>query len=242
MKYYLSLLFCVSSCLLAAQDFNLLHIAWTQAVNEDLRLSTQYAQKSICYCDGSLIQGADSISVYLSSRFGENIKGFKSLHIEAQRKSRFMEIVRLVDEQDQTFVQFIAWKQMGDKWIREFEMIMDEAEVDSFDETEIDAARNTWVEFSNAHDHLKLIETSYTEDGIYVNNGKYYEGRSSIAPRYSYMSNPSWKITLKGLFVLPISNDQVIEIGQFTSSGTGLYVILWERQTEDWQAQLDFNF
>jgi hypothetical protein len=57
------------------------------------------------------------------------------------------------------------------------------------------------------------------------------------------MTNPNWKIRLEQKGLIPVSNYEVLEIGNFYSGGEGQYLLIWEKiSSGEWQIKLDFNF
>lgn len=146
-------------------------------------------------------------------------------------------------EKDPTIYAYTtAWKAVDGKWLRELEVVQPLFEQQEVQARNIDRARELWVERSNAHDHEKLVSQSYASDGYYVNQGRYYKGTEAISERYSYMSQPNWEIDLTPISVMKVQNELVYELGEYKSSGTGHYLIVWEKQGQWWKVLLDFNF
>ena len=110
-------------------------------------------------------------------------------------------------------------------------------------DSDIDQARNLWVEFSNSHMPSKLLKILYTKDALYFNQGKLYKGFKEIDPKYGYMSNQNWQIKLYPDKVLQISETSALEIGHYVSNGKGHYILVWEKNQKGmWRVSFDFNF
>lgn len=146
-------------------------------------------------------------------------------------------------EKDPTIYAYvIAWKLTEGKWLRELEVAQPLFEQQEVQIREIDRARELWMERSNAHDHERLVSRSYAADGFYVNQGQHYRGTEAISERYSYMSQPNWQIQLTAKSVMKVQKELVFELGEYNSGGIGHYVIIWEKQGDQWKVLLDFNF
>jgi ketosteroid isomerase-like protein len=146
-------------------------------------------------------------------------------------------------EKDPTIYAYAtAWKAVDGNWLRELEVVQLLFEQQAVDARSIDQAREKWVERSNAHDHEKLVNQSYMNDAYYVNQGQHYQGTEAISEKYRYMSQPNWKIQLTDKAVMKVQDDLAFELGQYESNGVGHYLIVWEKQGNDWKVLLDFNF
>ena len=145
---------------------------------------------------------------------------------------------------DDLFGILIAWRKKGEHYLKEFETIIKiEPQKISFEPEILNEQRRNWEKYSNAHDPAGLLENVYSPDSYYFNNGKIDQGRETITERYDYMKNQSWNIRLEAKGLIPVSEDVVLEIGKYYSTGEGQYLLIWEKQsTGTWQIKLDFNF
>ena len=110
------------------------------------------------------------------------------------------------------------------------------------DLSEIEEARNRWMELCNAHDAYKLVKQCYTANALYYNHKPLIFGTDSIAKVYSYMNRESYRLTLVPLHVELVSVNLVFEIGQCSGSYGGKYVIIWKREDDGiWRVLLDSN-
>lgn len=142
------------------------------------------------------------------------------------------------------FGVLIAWRKKGEQYLKEFETIIKiEPHNINFDPEILNKQRRNWEKYSNAHDPGGLLENVYSSDSYYFNGGKIDLGRETITERYGYMKNQNWNIRLEAKGLIPVSEDVVLEIGKYYSTGEGQYLLIWEKQsTGAWQIKLDFNF
>lgn len=147
-------------------------------------------------------------------------------------------------EEDPTIYAYVVvWKMLESRWLRELEVVEPLFDQQEVQPKAIEKARSLWVERSNAHDPEALAAKSYAGDGFYVNQGNFYQGKEAIGQVYSYMSRPDWEIELIPRAVLPVQTGLAYELGQYKSTGTGHYLIIWELHAAGtWKVLLDFNF
>lgn len=144
-----------------------------------------------------------------------------------------------------------GWRDFGSGWKKEVDVVFkeDQSLGISLDiENVLNRERTSWEEKANAHDPLAHTNYSYAEESVYFSGGRRNDGPEEIAERYSYMENPSYSVYLEDIYLKRNSAKRVVEIGRYSigsrdSKGKGMYLIVWEEQSNgQWQIALDFNF
>jgi hypothetical protein len=252
MKFYTItfIFFTTWTNLVGQNDINFQSISgnWVQDYNRDASkdlLTKYYLDAAGLFIEGKMIQNSAAIASALHELKAETGKiiSFQSLGIHRQNDTRYFEMGQYISNSPDVFlIGIIAWNKQGDQWKKELEILYKNQEFDVFDVNGIDEAREKWVELSNAHNHQNLVNEVYTRDAIYFHKAIISKGTQNIVPRYAYMSNPKWSITLESLQQIPVNNNLVLEVGKYTSSGIGLYILIWQRTIDKWQALFDFNF
>lgn len=168
----------------------------------------------------------------------------QQLYLQENRKDkRYFELVSHQTTSGKYFYSIIAWRHINGKWQRELEVIDEKTIKNANDYPKgIDAARQKWIDYSNAHQPLKLVKTVYTKDATYFNGGKVSKGTAAIAERYGYMKNEQWQIDLTAKCVTMVQPNLAYEIGEYKSTGIGHYILIWKKVGKHWKAVLDFNF
>lgn len=217
---------------------------WNLALNKGEDLSRFYWEQPTLFLEHEIYQGKEDIQKQLEELIAS--EGKLNRHVNKgtvfQGKNNYFEIGYYVYEKAR-YGFVIGWKKVDETWLREIDILFKTEDAPEIEVSQINDARNLWMKLSNAHDPKALIQQVYTPDAVYVNQGKVYTGTEEITQRYSYMSNPNWKIQLNAKKTQEIQGNLFFEIGQYISNGTGHYVIIWERQENgEWQACLDFNF
>ncbi len=247
----LSLIFTVFWMGSAAQETTLkkLQDAWLSAFNgntlERSILDVYVSNPVADYGDGFSVGKMD---VYLSL---VNFRSEAGILTEAEQfggttdtRNNYLETGWMKGNENKTAYAYVtAWRNSGGNYNKEFEMVFAGAGKGKIPHEAIAEKRRQWETFSNNHDPGQLVSEVYTPNAVYVNNGEVTRGRTQIARRYDYMSSPSWKISLTALHLLRVSDELVIELGKYVSSGEGRYVLIWKKQKDgEWLAELDFNF
>ena len=165
--------------------------------------------------------------------------------------TRYVTAGRIFTNQN-AIILLSAWRLSENEWKKEIDIILtrlaESTEVSSELEKKLNEEREKWVLLANQHDPANHIEQSYTEDAIYLGNGRKSTGRNEIIDRYSYMENPNYQVDLVKQELWNISDEKVLEIGRYFTGANpqgegGIYIILWEKQTnKNWQIAFDFNF
>ncbi|MEL6256674.1 MAG: nuclear transport factor 2 family protein [Bacteroidota bacterium] len=248
MKNYLLLITFVlgfgGKSLHAQQDFQSLHEVWIKDFN-DGKYSQQFWEKGSLFLEGKVFQGKDKmygkLLIYRSQI--KNIQSFEQVALISHQQNNYFEM-GIYKANNGNYASIVGWKKLGGKWLREIQILypLEKGSGAPLAQMIISYAE-TWMKYSNAHDHAQLIEQVYSPKAVYVNGGRVDAGRKEIIDRYAYMSNPNWQIKLVPLKQLEVKDDIIFEIGRYESTGVGHYVIVWEKQESGkWQACLDFNF
>jgi len=228
----------------AQQDFQSLHQVWIKDFN-DGKYSPQFWEKASLFLEGKVFQGKEDsygkLLVYRSKI--KNIQSYEQLALVPHRQNNYFDM-GIYKAQNGNFASIVGWKRISGKWMREIQILYPLETGAEAPLTEmINSYAEAWMKYSNAHDHAQLIEVVYSPEAVYVNGGRVDVGRKEIIDRYAYMSNPNWYIQLFPVKQLEVQDDILFEIGRYESTGTGHYVIVWEKQESgQWQACLDFNF
>jgi len=219
-------------------------VAWTLAMNSSQKIASHYWQNATLILEHQLYSKPGQIEEKLFDLVKSEGKliGQQPQKLIPHRDNNYFEIGHYQFKKS-TFAYLIGWKKVENNWLREIEILFKTDDTSKTDRSEIDKAREKWVELSNAHDHKVLVKEVYTPDALYINGGNSYQGTEQINDRYAYMSNPSWKIQLYPKELMQAQPGIYYEIGEYVSNGKGHYVIIWEKQESgEWQACLDFNF
>lgn len=194
--------------------------------------------------DGTVQEGPAAIARYWTSAFartktsGRTVIGSVSVGKEGQYT---YEISRFETADDQAFAQVIVWDNQGAEPLRALQFVA------AYDESlpdvgAIDKARGQWMEYCNAHEVERLIQEMYTPNTRYYNHRPLLRGRAALVEEYAYMKDPAYQLTLTPLYVVPVSAQLVLELGQCSGSYGGKYLIVWqEQEAGGWQVLLDAN-
>jgi ketosteroid isomerase-like protein len=221
--------------------------AWIKSFNEGNieKIKTYYAGNSGIYQDENLRRlddgGLEQIQK-LHQDIG-TLDDYSEVFYTEGRDGNVMSLGYL-KKGKKLYSSLIAWRKVENNYYKEFETILEVNDGDIlFHPKLLSAQRRNWEKFSNAHDPAGLIRNVYTSDAYYFNRGQIDQNREKIIDRYQYMANPNWKIRLEQRGLIPVSNHEVLEIGNFYSGGEGQYLLIWEKTSSgDWQIKLDFNF
>lgn len=194
--------------------------------------------------DGTVHEGPAEIARYWEAVFtntkvlGRTVIGSVSVGKEGEYS---YEISRFETANKQAFTQVIVWDNQGPAPLRALQLV---APYDKLlpDTAVIDATRARWMEYCNAHDVEGLIQEMYAPNTRYYNHRPLLRGRAALEEEYAYMKDPAYQLTLTPLYVVPVSEHLVMELGQCSGSYGGKYLIVWQEQVSgDWQVLLDAN-
>ncbi|MBD3617551.1 MAG: nuclear transport factor 2 family protein [Gracilimonas sp.] len=235
----------------AQPDFETLQKQWVQTLQSGESSSDFYWEgRSFTYAE---IDSSDSGSFIrlVKSQRNPGIKSYKHRRVFRHADDRYLSAGNLITDKNQ-LVLLTGWRNVGGNWKKEIDILLTQkspsSQVDEKRINALDTEREKWVTLANQHNPEAHIEVSYTEDATYFGNGRKSAGRAEIADRYSYMENPNYEVDLENEQLWNISEGQVLEVGRYftgsvRSGDGGIYVILWEKQSNgSWQIALDFNF
>jgi ketosteroid isomerase-like protein len=106
----------------------------------------------------------------------------------------------------------------------------------------ISQRRAEWMRLCNLHNAFQLVSTMYTGDAIYFNHKPIVVGTEKIAKEYGYMNNPNYSLQLLPLYVKPVTDSLIYEIGQCRGTYGGKYILIWKKVKDGkWMVWLDSN-
>lgn len=195
--------------------------------------------------DGTIQEGPAAIARYWTSAFattktsGRMVVGSVPVGKEGQYT---YEISRFETADDQAFAQVIVWDHQGPSPLRALQFVAPYGEVLLEDTDVIDAARTRWMKYCNAHEVAQLVGEMYTPNTLYYNHRPLLRGPAALEEEYGYMKDPAYQLTLTPLYVVPVSAQLVLELGQCSGSYGGKYLLVWQEQEAGvWQVLLDAN-
>ncbi len=202
----------------------------------------QYTSAAVSIlADGTVQEGPAAIAAHWESvakSSGRQLVGSVPVGSDGQY---VYEISRFETADDQAFAQVIIWDNQGTEPLRALQFTAAYNKLLT-DTDVIDTARARWMEYCNAHEVAKLIQEMYTPNTLYYNHRPLLRSRAALEKEYAYMKNPDYQLTLTPLFVEPVSEHLVLELGQCSGSYGGKYLIVWQEQTSGvWQVLLDAN-
>ena len=253
---FLVLIFLLPKSVFGQESLKAAHKQWLKAFakkESSLDLSNYYFTKACLLSP----KGEKDIKAYqefntffnsLKAQFVK-VKKLASMHAVIDKNGNILEVGTFKSKEKNTFAYVAAWHNDNGNLKKEVHLIYPIsnsfalASKEGILDSNINLARNLWMEFSNSHMPSKLLKVLYTKNALYFNQGKLYEGFEQIDPRYAYMSDKNWKIKLYADKVLQVSETKALEIGHYVSNGKGHYILVWERDEEGtWKVAFDFNF
>lgn len=114
-------------------------------------------------------------------------------------------------------------------------------------DTQVDTAgisqrRAEWMRLCNLHNAFQLVSTMYTGDAIYFNHKPIVVGTENIAKEYGYMNSPNYSLQLLPLYVKPVTDSLIYEIGQCRGTYGGKYILIWKKVKDGkWMVWVDSN-
>lgn len=244
---YKILFFLFLPVLAFSQASNELQQKWIDYLNagNDIALQEMYLDQAGLYSEGGLFTNQKKkaeILKRIKNEFGP-FEGYAQVFQTKGNQGHLMTLGYLRGG-EKVYATIIAWRKVKGEYKKEFESI---AYLTSSDivlpSEELDLMRREWEKHSNNHDPKTLIEKVYSPQSHYFNQGRIDQGREIIIKRYNYMTMDSWTIRLEKAGLIPVSDNQVWEIGKYYSTGEGQYLLIWEKQSDgEWQIALDFNF
>ena len=210
---------------------------WISAFNTSSDSITElYSEKSGLLFNNEFVFERERIAWVLKNRDNHkwSIRTVYEKKIFKHNEKKYIELGLFeTDNKENLFLAYItAWQYDSDKWFRDLDVLIPKIKNDD-NLSELDNPRTKWVEHANAHDPEKLINSVYTENAVYLSNGKPELGRENIIRRYSYMSKEDFKIDLEKKHQLMVQPGLVFETGLYIiPQYTGYYIIVWEKQPD----------
>ncbi len=250
------IVFLLPKLLFCQEPLKLANKQWIKAINKKTAF---FDLKGFYFDKACLLYPNEDKDIRVYDKFNTSFLGFaeyvnkikkqKTLHAVKDKDGKILEIGYIKTKSQSNFAYVTAWQNGADGLCKEVHLVYPLAGEfnlpikNKAHDTNIDQARDLWVELSNSHRPSKLIKLLYTEDALYFNQGKTYKGFLGIDPKYAYMSNKNWDIELFAEHVLQVSESRALEIGYYKSSGKGHYILVWEKDVEGtWKVLFDFNF
>ena len=220
---------------------------WADFYNKKLTpeiLDLYHAKAGVNYGDGFYNTRQDIYTSLINLKSRES--QFDRVDFIARDTSRSGDVMEigLLRNSDDVHLHITGWRNTKTGLQKELEFIWPADVVELESNEGIDQQRENWTKFSNAHDAELLVNNVYSVESIYYNNGQKSVGRSEIIPRYSYMNNDWWSISLHPVKTVVADSKFAFEIGSYQSTGRGQYMLIWEKNTKEdkWEVVFDFNF
>lgn len=170
------------------------------------------------------------------------IRKFKSLAVLKGEHGNMLQLGEMRSKEGRVYLYISAFRQMDSGHKIEVQLIKEKSNSIPASLDPIKHMRTLWEEYSNTHQPTKLLKQTYHEDAVYFNQGKIYNGIDEINPKYKYMASPNWKIKLYPARAEALDEERVFEIGKYKSNGEGMYVLVWNKRSDVWKIDFDFNF
>ena len=152
----------------------------------------------------------------------------------------YYEIGYFINDKNEKYKHLIIWRRENKAFVRELDMIS-KSDVTNTDFEGIDAARDEWNDLCSSHNASDLVNSLYTENAIYYNDGALFVGRTAITSRYSVIESPSVSFIITPIICEPVKNNIYFEIGQGSGAYNGKYAIIWKKINSNWEILLDSN-
>lgn len=246
MKRYLILLVFVLVIACESEEnpsFDVLQTDFVTSINQNKKGADYYCRQGALFVNNKIYKSRDSIHEQLQAL--PIIDTAFSLAIIKHDSSNYFDIgyYQLKDSTAGKLAYVVAWKEEKGFWCKELEVLYPRHITNKVGKETIDAARQAWEDWSNAHQPDSLIQQVYSRDAFYLNDGYIYKGRKAIQTKYAYMLKEKWHIRLSTIQTIQVSDALFYDVGQYVSGGKGHYFILWQLQTDGkWSVLLDFNF
>lgn len=239
---FVLLLFSMSClCLIAkAQETQIIQNEWLTTLNKSEDIQKHYLDQGVLLKNGALYRAEDIQSQWLQlqSLYGRILAIRDTEEFQLREDQKYETGVYSFEEVEYQYI--IGWRNRGE-WKKEVEIIYPILPHNFSGITSVDKERSNWEDYANNHQPNQLVDSVCSTEGYYVNRGNVYQ-EDQIKEAYSYMANPKWKIQLASLFSTQPNEDVIYDIGEFTSGGEGLYVLIWIKEEDVWRIKLDFNF
>lgn len=217
--------------------------SWLTASGD--RLAEHYWPAAISIlADGQALLGPKAISHHWDEQFKDrsrqNLQLIELVTAGGSAQYRY-ELATFETDDQQVFAQLVVWNLHDGPAQRELEFI---AAYDNpgTDLSEIDAARELWMQHCNDHRVDLLINEVYSPNTLYYNHKPLLQGRAELINEYNYMANERYQLSLSPIHTELVRQDLAIEIGQCSGSYGGRYIIVWQKQPDGrWMVFLDSN-
>lgn len=130
---------------------------------------------------------------------------------------------------------------VGNQYLRKLEMIVP-FEKDLPESKVLDPFREKWIQLCNQHNAEELVNQLYTNNTLYYNHKPMVIGREAVTKVYAYMNRTNYQLNLEPIWVSPVQEGLIFEIGQCSGSYNDKYILVWQLQEDgSWQVLMDSN-
>ena len=221
-----------------SEELGELRIQWIEAFNSRSNdIQSLYRDDSVVFSENIFLSGKEQITEYFSQsatkiRNAEVIKTYK------KHSNRHFEtgIYKTEDSEESTIHYVTIWLQTTNstgppRWLKELD-VMYFQEGENTDSDTLDVAQSQWNKLATRRSASRMIKSLYTENAIYINERKVYNGRPSIITEYSTYIDSGYAVKLWPKRTVIVKPDVAIDIGKYNAGGdfTGYYVQVWKQQ------------
>ena len=213
---------------------------WIEAVNNHSDdIQSLYREDSVVFSEDQFLFGKEQIAEHFSLstsmiRDAEVIKTYKNFN------NRYFEtgIYRTGDAEEKTIHYVTIWFKNTSPdnhtpWLRELD-VMYLQQGESADSDTLDAARSQWNKLATRRSALRMIQSMYTEDAVYINKREVHNGRPAIISEYSTYIDQGYAVKLWVKRSVAVNPNVVIDTGKYNAGGdfNGYYVQVWKQQSD----------
>lgn len=227
---------------LVANQTETIQANWIKAFNQQGGFDNFYKKDTGVLLADSIYQSPILINsqlAQLQQQVGK-ITNYEVLSTHQLRAQQKFEFGKYITDQQKTLYTLIGWKK-GKKWQKEFEVIHSAQSELPDTEKLVNQLTQAWEKRSNGHRPDLIVKELYVANGgYYFNQGKVYRGEE-VTQVYQYMVPENFTIKLTPLSAYQ-ADDLLITVGEFQTTGRGLYALIWKKVGDEWKLLLDFNF
>ncbi len=239
-----------SSVAKLSKELEKMQAKWVNRVNKNAKSLTRlYLKQAVLITADDMVIGQGPIRRYVADnrRLYTQLESAKQQKLYEHSENKIIDLGTLFLEQDKVVTDsmryVVAWRKVGDDWLRELEVILPVGTDHSLD-SDLNTLRSSWVKYANSSNPDAMLKALFLYDAAYLNNSETSRGYAEIAERFDFMKSPAFHINLKALHVEKVNESTVIDIGNWlTSEFVGYYFILWKKDdNQSWKISLYFNF